>query len=465
MRLSDQSKPQTAEAAQITPVTAAEPDLLHLQRTAGNGAVQRMMVAREPAGPETWQIKAGLVPEFIALDPGPVTDRGTAASVLGLVAIRLDDLKSCLTEADAAPLTSAVNGVNSQKAKLAAGGALTHGDVVDLNFVVDMAKSSFDSATARLRSALADALNSMWRGFSSADTSVVEAQISEGLHSAFIHGKSPEVVERAKKALATVKEYKGKVDDYADYAKKAADFVNAAKVTELVEKYGKATKPFTEFIGKAGTVIDTAELLYSLTSSHGAQTEAQASITQARVFLKGLDIVVGAAVELCPGFGALWTNYYKPMTEACLQAVQKLFDIQDAEARLGSYFGVLGRWDSGQLTPPQLPTGADHDTKLILDKFPGGQPVLTFMYTLVNSGEAQLNPAVTKFFIDRKDLFNVGVEDRDKMKTESNWKVFSPSTWDDDDSSPNLASFLHRNQDNIWAQLYGALPHTLRSGG
>jgi hypothetical protein len=476
VRIPDQSAPQAAEPdpARPTSRTAApvgpEANLINLQQTAGNAAVGRMLIQRDPAPgappatTETWQVKPELVPDFIALNPGPVTDRGTAASVLGLVSMRLSELKECLNAADAAPVTSAITGVDSEKQKLAAGGDLTHSDVVDLNMVVDLAKTSFDAATAKLRQSIADALTSITQGFSSTDTSLLETQLAEALHSSFVHGKTPETVEHIKKSIGTVKEYKEKADKFADWAKKGADAVKAAKASELLEKFAKGSKAFGEALGYAGTIIDSAELLYSLTSGHGGQTDAQATINGAKVALKAIDLTVGAVTELCPIFGSLWNSYYKPMTEACLQAMQKLFDIQDDEARLGSYFGVLGRWDSGLLQPPQLPTETDPDTLKIISHFPGGQPILTFMYNLVNGMEPVLTPTVEQYFVSKVDLFNAGQDEKDKMKTQSNWKLLHPSTWGADDTSPNLMSFLRNNQDNVWAQLYGALPHTLKSG-
>ena len=87
------------------------------------------------------------------------------------------------------------------------------------------------------------------------------------------------------------------------------------------------------------------------------------------------------------------------------------------------------------------------------------------MYNLVNGGGATVTGEVEAFFVARKDLFNAGEEDKNKLKSESESHWYNPLSWGAKETSPNLMSWVTRNADTVWSQLYGSLPHSLRTGG
>jgi len=92
--------------------------------------------------------------------------------------------------------------------------------------------------------------------------------------------------------------------------------------------------------------------------------------------------------------------------------------------------------------------------------FPGGQDVLNVMYPAINGNGVTMNSAAEQYFLSRRDLFNAGAEG--EMKSQSNWKLFHPSTWGAAVSSPNIVPFIEANKNAIWAMLYGSMPHGLR---
>jgi len=437
----------------------------HVQRLlAGSAQLQRQQAAPPPSTPDTaasgevWKIPAGMIPDFIAMDPGPITDKAMAANVLFLAHSRMEELKDEIEASEFAPVQSAMNAIDTLRKRLMAEGALEHSDVIDLNIIVPGAKKAFDTALQNLRDIVSQAVASLAKQFGSADTSVAEEQIAEKLHAAFTAGAAPEAIKKAKEVLAKIKEYKEKIDDVAEWAERLAKLAKAAKITEFLENFGKKSKSIGSLLGKLGTVLDVAEVIASLTSSYGAQTEAQQSIQQCRVGLKAIDAGMGVAGKIFPPLGALWTNYYSPMFKACLDAAQKFAGAQDL---LGRHVWMMMWWQTHE--PPTLPPPTDADSIKLRALFPGGQAVLTFMYNLVNGGGAKVTPEVEQFFVERKDLFNIGEDDKDKLKTESNWHWYNPASWGNKDTSPNLMSWVTRHADVVWAQLYGSLPHSLRS--
>ena len=50
----------------------------------------------------------------------------------------------------------------------------------------------------------------------------------------------------------------------------------------------------------------------------------------------------------------------------------------------------------------------------------------------------------------------------EEIEVESHWHWYDPTTWGEEDTSPNLMEWLQANQAAIWAQLYGSLPYSLR---
>lgn len=94
--------------------------------------------------------------------------------------------------------------------------------------------------------------------------------------------------------------------------------------------------------------------------------------------------------------------------------------------------------------------------------FPGGQPILDFMYPLVNDGSASPNATVEQFFLQRRSQFNAGEGNSNQLQSESHSHWYNPLSWGENDTAPNLMDWVTRNSDTVWAQLYGSLPHSLR---
>lgn len=87
--------------------------------------------------------------------------------------------------------------------------------------------------------------------------------------------------------------------------------------------------------------------------------------------------------------------------------------------------------------------------------------MLDYLYDLVSGGHPRLTPEVQMVFLDNRELFNIGqAGDEIEVESQSHW--YNPFCWGKEQTSPNLDMWLAANQDNVWAMLYGALPHNLR---
>src|SRR5262249_35026416 len=117
-------------------------------------------------------------------------------------------------------------------------------------------------------------------------------------------------------------------------------------------------------------------------------------------------------------------------------------------------------WDQakGGGGPPLIADGPVEAAK-IMKYFPGGQPMLNFMWSVFRGGATEVPSSIEEYFGKFKTQFGEGHEEEDKVPTEGGAVWYKPWTWSDKERSPKLLDWVKRNKEEVWAMLYGRLPH------
>ena len=88
--------------------------------------------------------------------------------------------------------------------------------------------------------------------------------------------------------------------------------------------------------------------------------------------------------------------------------------------------------------------------------FPGGQAVFSYVYAIKHGGTPPLTAEVRDYFLDRKDLFNVGQgQGSGEVLSESDWHIIEPETWWRSGRENDVTSWVTGNIDKVWGMLYG----------
>jgi hypothetical protein len=279
-------------------------------------------------------------------------------------------------------------------------------------------------------------------------TADVESQLMDALakasHTAFSKGEGEDKIAPIKDALSKVKTYNKKCGEVADYARQAAEKVGMVTTVQ-------ALKTFKEVSGGVGTVVgkvlSVTEAASDIATVAGYNKQKAGSMSQAANQLRNGVTLAGRAITLFKGvplMGAYWEHWVVPLTDACLQGLDKLTDIAE-KIGLESILDEEPGPNGAPLIPPAQ-----------MSFFLGGQAMLDFMYGMVNGASPSMPGSVKKYFYDFHKQFNAGNEE--KMPEEPSSLNPLPELFGD----PELYAWVERNKDMIWGQLYGSLPHSLR---
>lgn len=376
---------------------------------------------------------------------------GEAALRLLVIEQRLKDLKSSMGDLPASDVENALKPLPGLREELTREGDLTTDDVNRLKIVSIFIKSAYEDGVKAMADALVQGLGKI-KG--SPDTSAVEEMLAEELHYAFIDEGDNEVIAELKTALSTIDTYKGKADKVADWATKVATKVKATKATKFLAAYGKGSEQIGKGLKLFGQVLDAAKVIDGLFSDR-APGGVGSDLNNFKNVIDGIDLGM-TFVKAVPLFGTLWSSYYGPLTKAIIGHLEVIKKAEDRQVRdLETWVQTAMGGERTASGAPKLPNNPE-----ILKHFPGGQPVLDFMYALVNGGSPSLSPGIEQFFIAYRERFNAGHEEGNQIEVESHSTWYNPWTWLDEDTSPNLIAWLRSNQDIVWAQLYGSIPKT-----
>lgn len=445
--------------------------VVKLQGVIGNRAVQRIMSARpgtiqrdDPVtDADTESVAAATTPQtwtvpdiFDDLEHTASTRRDAALACL-LMADRLSRLQRVLGEGDGAALIrNTLPSLHDMPATLNAvedpDATLTGDDVVRLMIAGSFASSAYETGLNTLRTRLNDQFRPVTRPPDFTGLNSVKEQLAERLHSAFNNGTSDSDMQRMRETMETIDGYRGHVDRFISWTGTVTGlFSRTRRASEFLESIGERAAPLSTGIERLTQIVTAADALNRLMGS-ASTGEAQEGIASFRATLDLIDIGMSFATAV-PLLSSLWSNYYSPMTRAILTGLERIYDAADLQARQITMIQWMQRprpSDEAPIIPGSL-----------MSYFPGGQPVLDFMYAVVNDLDPEVTPAVEQYFIQNIDRFNAGLE-TGQLETESDSTWYDPRTWGSADRAPGLLRWVRGQQDVVWAQLYGSLPHTLR---
>lgn len=284
-----------------------------------------------------------------------------------------------------------------------------------------------------------------------ADTSKLtgtQRELAEALHFAFVGNADESVAKKLKGSLDAVEKYKKEVDDVISDARTLEKYVGYVELPKFVEKIEKASTKFGKFTGKIGNMLQAADLMLSF--SDNVPSENLQMINQFQNTINAIDFGMGF-VKQVPALGMMWSKYYKPLTDQCIKQMTIIAKAQDAKER--QYGALIGK------TSKRDPSGAPVIPKEALGSFPGGQPVMNYMWPLVNGQRpAQMEPEALNWFEENAERLNRIAGDGEVKMDISGPELTDPTTWLDETKVYKLEPFLQQHQSTVWAMLYGDLP-------
>ena len=283
------------------------------------------------------------------------------------------------------------------------------------------------------------------------DTSAQESQLNEQLHNAFIEGSEDQIGE-IRAVVDALIAYNRQVQQLFSFAQSVASRIGAAQTASALQNVAGRGATVTSLAGKVRNVLTAARALATISGvDNQAVGDAQNSINQFEAAMDGIDLAMTLA-KAVPLIGQLWSNYYRPLINHIIVLLRQLFRDIDRLRRNQA----LAEWamdnEGGGDSAPIIPVH-------LAQYFPGGQPVLNFMYAVVNFGEGSPTPAVERFFMDHMELFNTGEQDSNLER--DGWDWYNPFSWGEERQLTNLTTWVQSNANTVWAMLYGDLPHSL----
>lgn len=356
------------------------------------------------------------------------------------------DLQELLTELGGeAPVENPIPALQGKQADLNGNVPIPQAQADELNALFQRVQIAHDLMIMPIRQAVQAGVSNLT---TNPDTSDIESQLMDALaktaHMAFNKGEGEDKLAGIKDALGKVKAYNKKCGDVADWARQAAEKVNMVDTA-------KGLKAFKDATGGVGTVVSKVLLVTEAASEIGTvagyNNEKAGIMSQSINQLRNRITLAGRAMTLfksIPMLGMYWEGYVVPMTNACMAGLDLLTDVTE---KIGL---------DSILIAPIGPSGAPIIPPAQMDYFQGGQAMLDFMFVLVNGASPSMPASVKNIFYKFRKQFNVANEE--KMPEEPGLLNDTPE-WAID---LQLAGWVSRNKDMLWAQLYGTLPHSLR---
>jgi hypothetical protein len=457
-----QAKPNRIQDAAATPLPA--PTLLREHQTgaapgpdrghaAGLGSraadnsvslIQRQPPAAPPApagaaaAPGTWQAPFEL---------GTVNDRPGASVALTDVANKLQELKDAGFNETELVITRA----RALAVEFSGADALTREEANKLTAFGLLAVASHNKALNEMKELIGAAL-AKW---TSVDVDNAADAAAEKVHAAFMGTASASKLADAKAMLGKVKELGKTISKYAGYASKTKSVIRSA---EKLETLKKELDGFVGKIAEAEKLVGLVESIGTLAGKVGEMPgQTQGDIAKFKAAFNIADFVISKSKV--PVIGEWWSEFIKPTAEMALKQVQKLDDLADRAAR-NNEARIDEWWQEAQRGggPPQI-AGGPLEGALMMKYFPGGQEMLNFMWSVFRGGATEIPRSIEQYFVKFKTQFSEGHEEEDKVPTEGGAVWYKPWTWFDTERSPKLLDWVRRNKEEVWAMLYGRLPH------
>lgn len=268
------------------------------------------------------------------------------------------------------------------------------------------------------------------------------AALEEAIHLQFARGADEDVLSRTSELLGKAKQLMSEVEKWAGYgADLERDIAGAGKL-------GKIKDALAKLSGKAGEYkrfVDLVRDVGKLTGKLGNTPAGLDEVAALESGFKTIDFVISKAAP--PFLKDLWTGFIYKGAMQCTQNIRALKELRSAAERgpVRELFFAAHRGDS---SAPSIKKAPSYDTD---EHFPGGQPVLDFMWKLMLAPDSvtAVPAGVEDYFVEFVDQFNAGAGG-DEL--EKDWNLFSR------DRAPNIVPWVKRHRDDVWVKLYGAVP-------
>ncbi|MBZ0317202.1 MAG: hypothetical protein K8L91_12340 [Anaerolineae bacterium] len=445
------------------PPTDPRENVLHIQRTQGNAAARRWVEGRvshvqRDDPPATAVAQTWRAPTVFDDVTSTARTKSEAGMIVLLMTDRLATCRRRLEEIhEAANLLSdtehaSVRLIQNITRDAEAHPDLTPDDVNQLNIWAGFARNAYEGGLNRLAARAQADVQPLQQAPDTADLDARAEQIQEELHRKFMDGTADSSVSQLRQGLDAINEYKEQADRFVTWGRRIAGWMRWTRASEFLTRAGGALSSAGEGLDTLRSIASAADNLQTLFGGRAAGGNGIAEFRSALNLIDAADPLIKAV----PGLNILWSGYYAPMTRQIINALSHIFALQDLQVRQMT----LIDWMREPRADGVAPTIPRH----LMSVFPGGQPVLNFMYALMNGGEASVNTAVEDFFTSHESLFNAAhEEERDQLQTESTAHWYNPFSWVGSRRvAPNLMQWVRDHRATVWAQLYGSLPHNLR---
>lgn len=431
------------------PVALQRAHIIKLQRTIGNAATQRHLahVQRQPTD------------EAIAVWQPPF--KLPSASTFSEAVDRLDDMSTKLAFSKSDVISPHDERFSKASDNLddlhiprftQKSGPLEQADVGDLNVVGILTEMIYNQGVKATRKAIQDGIKKV-KQFGALD--VLADQIAERLHFAFVKKKEESIIDTLKTGLDAVNKYKGYADKVTSWGKTIADVANKTATADFLKKISEYSTTIGQAISHASSIAGAAKSIKGLYIDKGSGTSF-AALGQFEAAIEGIDVAAGLFKSV-PLFGTIWSDYYKPLTKACLKHLDVIFQRADKMKR----DIALLEW----LEDPhhdRSHTGAPIIPNYLMDAFPGGQAIMNFMWPVVNGqGVPPITQGIHDFFLPYIEQLNAGLPDDEKLTTGDDRSAWNPQSWFTDNKVVGLESYLQNHARTLWAMLYGSMPTSI----
>ncbi len=444
----DSVRDQYASQLSQLPQTQRVQMMRHLQQSYGNRQTASIM-RQVPSSDQDTESHPWTPPFELAV----ANTKDQAANRLGQIELKLLQLSQNYDlEEDAQDITDDIRAVRTLRGEFSGDtGPIDTSALTRLNLMMLSLPARYDAKISGMKARVAAGL----RQISSApapDMSVTRDAIAEKLRIAFRENADETFITELKSADEKIKEYVDAATKYSEWAQKAAGKASMAKAEKFLEQFGKQSKSIGEGLEKINQVLTVAKAIESLAVERGFSPQMNA-IGRLEDAIAAIDVVVSFA-KFVPVFGDIWSKWYKPLTEACIRGLKIVAREDEKLARDLEFFDWLQQAPRNGYGAPIISNKAE-----FFNLFPGGQPVLNFMWVIMDGGSPPVSQAVISFFVSVAERMSIA--ERYKLKTESTSDWYNPFSWLNEDTIDEtyLITWVSNRKNMIWAMLYGSMKH------
>jgi hypothetical protein len=332
-------------------------------------------------------------------------------------------------------------------------GTLSAAEVEKLRWFGSDFKDKYDAAIRQIAEALVGQLT-QWISEKPINESVV-FDLKEELHKKFISSEDPDVLAKSSALLGTVEDFIGKFTDITEHAGKVKDHVKAAKKLDDIHEGLDGIKE------KAGEIKEYIDLARNIGKMTGQLGTTPAGVDALGAFDATLDVMNFVITKAgVPGITQLWEGYIYKVSKICVNLLRGIYDAEEAEDRGPiKYFFDNHRGDAAAPSIQKLLRGEGNIGGLhpgFMDHhFPGGQPMLDFMWKLMRDEAISVPGEVEDYFVKWKEEVGAGAGEKDQIETDSAWT----NAWNlvTRERATNLLPWLKKHKDDAWVKLYGGI--------